>query len=394
METTKVFSENLRAYRQKYRTIVNKGATRSSKTWSILQLLYIIAIKSKRPRTISVVSQSLPHLKRGCIRDFKTMLEDEGAWDIRNWNATDNIYKVGNCYIEFFGVDTPDKVHGPARDILYINECINVSYDTYRQLAARTTETIFLDYNPAFEFWVDEKVLPEKDSTLIHSTYKDNDMLSEGQIREIERQKDIDPDWYEVYGLGNTGKLTGTIITNWDIVSNSEMPKECKRRFIGVDFGFTNDPTAIVEVALSEGEVWINEIAYDRGLDNHEIARIILNSVGSGIPIIADSAEPKSIAEIRKCGLMVEAALKGKDSVNTGIQVMNRYKKHITQSSVNILDEYRRYRWEEDKNGGSLNTPIDRFNHSIDAQRYVFLNKFSDITGGFSVSGFSVNKRP
>lgn len=390
MDTTTVFSKNLQAYRDKYRTIVNKGGTRSSKTWSVLQLLYVIAVKSRKPRLISVVSESFPHLKRGCIRDFEKMLKDDGLWKESNWNATDKIYRVGDSTIEFFGVDSPGKVLGPARDILYMNECINIPYEIYRQLMARTTETIFLDYNPAFEFWVDEKVLPESDALLIHSTYKDNEMLSPAQVRDIERQKDIDPDWFNVYGLGLTGKLKGTILTNWDVVT--EMPVSHKRRFIGIDFGFTNDPTAIVDVVLSEGEIWIDEIAYDRGLTNPDIARIILDRIGKGIPIVADSAEPKSIAELRSFGLNVEAALKGPDSVSTGIQVMNRYKKHITQRSDNILDEFRRYRWAEDKKtGDTLNVPIDKYNHSIDAGRYVFLNKFSNLGGTFSVSGIKRN---
>lgn len=390
MDTTTVFSENLQAYVDGYRTIVNKGGSRSSKTWSLLQLLYIIAVKSKRPRVISIVSESFPHLKRGCIRDFETMLKDDGLWKEENWNATDKVYRVGDSVIEFFGVDSPAKVHGPARDILYINECINIPYEVYRQLAVRTSETVFLDFNPAFEFWVDEKVLPDKEKAiLIHSTYKDNEMLSPQQIREIEIQKDVDPDWYNVYGLGLTGKLTGTILTNWDIVT--DMPTIHKRRFIGIDFGFTNDPTAIVDNMLAEGDVWIDELAYDRGLTNPDIARIIIDRVGKGVPIVADSAEPKSIAELKSFGLNVEGALKGPDSVSTGIQVMNRYKKHITQRSTNILDEYRRYRWAEDKNGNTLNVPIDKYNHSIDAQRYVFLNKFSNLGGSFSVSSIKRN---
>lgn len=389
MDTTSVFSKNLQAYIDGYRTIVNKGGTRSSKTWSTLQLLYIIALKSKKPRLISIVSESFPHLRRGCMRDFEKMLKDDGLWDDANWNATDKIYRVGVSSIEFFGVDSPGKVHGPARDILYMNECINVAYEIYRQLMARTTETIFLDYNPAFEFWVDEKVLPESDAILIHSTYKDNEKLSPAQVRDIEKQKHIDPAWFEVYGLGLTGKLTGTILTNWDIVTT--LPQNYKRRFIGIDFGFTNDPTAIVDVILSEGDIWIDEIAYDRGLTNPDISRIIIDRVGRGVPIIADSAEPKSIAEIRNHGLSIEGALKGKDSIEIGLQVMNRYNKHITQRSTNILDEYRRYRWAEDKNGNSLRIPIDKYNHSIDAQRYVFLNKFANLGGSYSVSSIKRN---
>jgi phage terminase large subunit len=384
MTTTHIFSKNVSAFNAGYRAIVNKGSTRSSKTWSILQLLYTIAFFSTRPRVISIVSESLPHLKKGCIRDFRTMLENEGIWDENDWNATDKFYKVGKCTIEFFGVDTPAKVHGPARDILYINECINIEYETYRQLAIRTTETIFLDYNPCFEFWVDEKVLPLDGSTLIHSTYKDNNMLTAAQVKEIESNRDSDPDWWRVYGLGETGSMSGLIVKNWDIVP--VMPESPKKRFIGVDFGYTNDPTAIVDIMLSEGEIWIDEIAYGKQLDNPEIARIIIERAGKNIPVVADSAEPKSIAEIRKAGIMIEPAQKGADSVNMGIGVMNRYRKHVTQRSLNIIKEYRNYRYVTDANGDATNKPIDKFNHSIDAQRYVFINKFADIRGEFAFS--------
>lgn len=388
MITTNVFSKNVSAYNKGYRVIGNKGSTRSSKTWSILQLLYTIAYFSTRPRIISIVSESLPHLKKGCIRDFKTMLENEGLWNENNWNATDKFYKIGKCIIEFFGVDSSAKVHGPARDILYVNECINIEYETYRQLAIRTTETIFLDYNPCFEFWVDEKVLPLPEATLIHSTYKDNNLLSEAQIREIENNRETDPDWWLVYGEGQTGSMVGVIVKNWDIVTS--MPANPKKRFIGLDFGYTNDPTAIVDIMLSDGEIWIDEIAYDKQLDNPEIARIIIERVGKNVPIVADSAEPKSIAEIRKLGLIIEPAQKGADSINLGIGVMNRYKKHVTQSSLNIIKEYRNYRYATDQNGDTTNKPIDKFNHSIDAQRYVFLNKFAETRREFAFSVIQV----
>ena len=384
MKTTSVYGKNIKAHNGGFRTIVNKGSTRSSKTWSILQLLYTIAYFSTRPRVISVVSESLPHLKKGCIRDFETMLKNDNLWNENDWNATDKIYKVGKSKIEFFGVDSSAKVHGPARDILYINECINIDYETYRQLAIRTTETIFLDYNPCFEFWVDEKVLPSKESVLIHSTYKDNEMLSQAQVREIESNRETDANWWKVYGLGETGSLVGVVVNNWDIIE--DMPISCKKRFIGVDFGYTNDPTAIVDIQLSEGEIWINEVAYQTRLDNPDIARIIIDYCGKNIPVVADSAEPKSIAEIKKFGLHVEPAQKGADSVALGIGVMNRYKKHITSGSLNIIKEYRNYRYATDANGNPTNKPIDKFNHSIDAQRYVFLNKFAETKRDFSYS--------
>lgn len=373
MKVTSVFDRNNEAYIKKYRYIVNKGSTRSSKTYSVLQLLYIIAELSNKARIISIVSESMPHLRKGCMRDFKEILENECKWNENNWNATNSVYKVNNSMIEFFSVDNPSKVHGPARDILYVNECINIEYETYRQLAIRTRETIFLDCNPCFEFWLDEKVLPQKESILIHSTYKDNEYLTEAQVKEIESNKG-DANWWKVYGEGLTGSLVGAIMQDWDIVS--ELPNEYKKRWLGMDFGYTNDPTAIVDIRLYNGELWIDEILYNKGYDNLMIAdHLELIGIPKDTPIVADSAEPKSIAEIRAKGWKVEPAQKGKDSINTGISILNRYKKHITANSTGIINEYRNYRWEINDFGDPTNVPIDKFNHSIDAQRYVCLNK-------------------
>ena len=397
MKVTSVFSKNLDAYNNQYRYIVNKGSTRSSKTFSILQLLFLIAKLSAKPRIISIVSESMPHLKKGCIRDFKKILQDENNWNENDWNATDKIYKVNNSIIEFFSADNPSKVHGPARQILYINECINIDYHTYTQLAIRTTETIFLDCNPNFEFWLDTKVLqipvsedkPKElidntDALLIHSTYKDNEYLTEAQIKEIESRKH-EKNWWRVYGEGLTGAFIGSIMDEWDVVD--EMPTEYKKRWLGIDFGFTNDPTAIVDIRLSDGALWIDELLYAKGYDNIMISDYLEElGITKDIDIVADSAEPKSIAEIKSRGWRIEGAIKGKDSINTGISILNRYKKHITRRSTNIIEEYKNYRWQTDLEGNPINIPVDKYNHSIDAQRYVCLNKLMERNNSLSYS--------
>lgn len=373
MKVTNVFDRNNKAYCDGYRYIVNKGSTRSSKTYSQLQLLYLIARLSKKARTISVVSESIPHLKKGCIRDFKEMLKAENDWNKGDWNATDNIYRINNSIIEFFSADSVGKVHGPARDILYLNECINIEYEIFRQLAIRTTETIFMDCNPSFEFWLDDKILTQPEAILIHSTYKDNGFLTVAQVREIESNKD-DRDWWRVYGEGLTGNLRGSIIQNWTIVE--AMPAEYKKRWIGLDFGFTNDPTAIVDIRLSEGKLWIDELLYATGIDNMMIAELLAAAdIPRDTPIVADSAEPKSISEIRSRGWRIEPAIKGRDSINTGLAILNRYPKQVTERSLNVIREYRNYKWQTDSFGEPINIPIHRYNHSIDAQRYVCLNK-------------------
>lgn len=384
MEVTGVFLKNLDAYNRGYRCIVNKGSTRSSKTYSVLQLLYTLAKESDTPKTISVVSESVPHLKRGCIRDFRDILARMGEWDNRHWNATDKIYRVNLSQIEFFSADNPSKVHGPSRNILFINEATNINYEVYRQLAIRTTETIVLDYNPCFSFWVDDKVLPLDTSLLIHSTYRDNSFLSSEQVREIELNRN-DADWWHVYGEGLTGGKKGSIIRNWQIVEN--MPIIFKKRWIGIDFGFTNDPTAIVDIRLAEGQLWIDELLYERGYDNQMISNHLKKcDLPFQSAIVADSAEPKSIKELRNAGWCVIPAQKGKDSILTGISLLNRYPKNVTDRSLNIINEYRNYRWQTDNNGEPVNIPIDKFNHSIDAQRYVCLNYLLNKDSGLNYS--------
>ena len=375
MKTTVVFDKNFEAFDAGVRLIANKGSTRSSKTISILQALCFIAGTSEKPLMISVVSESFPHLSRGCIRDFETILRSEWVWNDADWNATNKIYRIGNSKIEFFSADAPEKVHGPSRDILYINECINIPYETYRQLAIRTTGTVFLDCNPCYEFWLDEKVLTREDSTLIHSTYKDNPYLTSAQVKEIESNQN-DAEWWKVYGLGMTGSRIGLVMQNWDIVKS--IPDYAVRRYIGIDFGFASDPTAICNVYVADGELWIDELLYEKQYDNMMISKHLSNcNVPKHTPVIADCAEPKSISELRSFGWDVEPSIKGADSVNAGLSLLNRYTKHITQDSVNIIKEFRNYRWKVDEDGKATNKPIDKYNHSIDAVRYVAINKLS-----------------
>lgn len=372
MKTTSVFAKNIEAYNKGYRYLCNKGSTRSSKTYSLSQLLYLIARQSKKPLLISVVSETMPHLKRGCIRDFQNMLQEEGVWRDKSWNATDKVYKVGKSKIEFFSADSPDKVRGPARDILFCNECNNIPYETIRQLAVRTRKTIFLDYNPVEEFWIDSEILPRQDAILIHSTYKDNEYLSDEQVKEIEANKH-DINWWNVYGLGITGSREGLCIKEWEQVE--ELPKTYKGRWLGIDFGFTNDPTGIVDVYLSNGELWLDEVTYDRGLTNPKIAQLIKGLKLSHLTAVCDSAEPKSIQELKDAGIKAEESYKGKDSIKNGIDTLNRYRIHVTKRSVNLIKELRTYKYKQDANGKYTNEPIDKFNHLIDPVRYVASRK-------------------
>ena len=348
--------------------VVNKGGTRSGKTWSLLQLCYTL-ITRKHGIMVSVVGETMPFLKRGAMRDFKTIVGDD--WQDGWWNATDKLYTIPTTKssIEFFSADNEGKVHGSARDYLFLNECYFVDYEIYRQLAVRTRKRIMLDYNPRSRFWVDERLLGRDGVALIHSTYKDNPHLTPMQIAEIESNKG-DNNWWRVYGLGETGSVEGLVYKEFSIVA--DMPKQFKNQFYAIDFGFTNDPTAILRVSLSGGELWIEELAYQTGMLNKDIANVLLDAGAMrGSNIVADSSEPKSIAEINALtNLNVRPTAKGAGSIVSGITAVQSYKLNVSQGALGTIDELRNYSWKRDTNGNYINVPTDKYNHALDALRY------------------------
>jgi len=371
---TKVFKGSASAYRDGKRLIANRGGTRSGKTYSLMQFL-VVLWQLVPNLAIDIVSESGPHLKRGCMQDFDDLLEVNGIKPKRDYtqNLTDKTFTFANgSVIRFFSADDWGKVKGSRRDVLFINEANRINWETYRQLAVRTTKTIFIDWNPDSEFWFEQRGLRDREDTeLIVSTYKDNPFLGEQQIAEIESYKN-DINWWKVYGLGEVGYLKGLVYTNW--VQCQEIPENARLVGTGVDFGFTNDPTAIIKVYIAGGELYMDEVAYLQGLTNDRIADIIKPIAGVKV---ADSAEMKSIQELVNYGVRnIEPSIKGADSIRNGIQILQRYKWHVTQRSLNLIHELRNYKWEEDRITGELkNVPIDAFNHALDAVRYVAQNK-------------------
>ena len=381
MKTTSVFARNIAAYNEdRFRFLVNKGGTRSGKTFSILQLLFLLAYYDPTPTVTSVVSETLPHLKRGAIRDFKAILGGDSLFEERRWNRTDYIYTFASgSVMEFFGADSAAKVHGAARDRLFINECQNIEFETARQLFIRTGKTIFLDYNPTHEFWVDTEIIGSGREYVVYSTYRDNEFLPPEQVAEIEAYRH-DENWWRVYGLGLTGRLEGVI---FDFDQIDRMPDRRGRHCYGLDFGYTNDPTALVEVSIvGDGpvrDVYLDQLIYRKGMLNSDIAAAMTEC---GVPkradeIFADAAEPKSIDELHRYGFNVKPCVKG--SINPQIDVMQSVRLHVTKRSVELIRELRNYTWKTDKNGTPLNVPIDRFNHAIDAARYAIYTSHATI---------------
>lgn len=355
----------------KKRIRIVQGGTSSSKTFTILPFLIQYAIQTPKSE-ISVVSESIPHLKRGALKDFLKIMDWTGNLNYNNFNKSSLTYKFSNgSYIEFFSADQPDKLRGARRDVLFINECNNVTFESYQQLAIRTKKFIYLDYNPTSEFWVHTELLNDSDSEMIILTYKDNEALDKSIVAEIEKAKEKAKtsaywdNWWKVYGLGQVGVLDGVIFNNWSIIDY--IPNEARLIGYGIDFGYSNDPTAIIEVYKWNDKRILNEICYDKELLNSQIAK----KINTKLPAYCDSAEPKSIAELKRNGINAYPVTKGSDSILFGIQTMQEQEYLVTNHSTNLITELRRYAWDKDKkNGKILNKPIDDFNHAIDAVRY------------------------
>ena len=295
------------------------------------------------------------------------IMEDRGYFNPKRWNKTDYAYKFETgSTIEFFSADQPGKVRGPRRDRLFINEANNVPYETFDQLEVRTKEFIFIDFNPTSEFWVVDEIINKRTDFEHHIlTYKDNEALPEEIAKSIEQRQER-KGWWQVYGLGQFGEVEGKIYKDWQIIDDIHHHARLER--YGLDFGYSNDPTAIVAIYYYDGGYLLDEICFQKGLSNKQIADVLNNQPPK--LVIADSAEPKSIDEIKSYGINILPAEKGKDSVRNGIQIVQDQRVSVTKRSINIIKEYRNYLWETDKEGKILNEPEHTFSHSMDAIRY------------------------
>lgn len=369
MNVTYVFEKLLAAFVDpRIRGVASKGGTRSSKTWSTLQLLHLLSVNAEKPLVISCVAATLPMVKRGMQRDFKQMLLAENEWVEDSFNKSEGTYTYDNgCMIEFFGVDNASKVHGSARDILFVNEAQTIPREIFRQLDIRTRKKVIIDFNPVRKFWGETEFVGDRYIT-IHSTYKDNPYLSEEQVSAIEKNMN-DANWWRIYGEGETGGVEGNVYPDYEVIE--DMPETFTGRCLGLDFGFVNDPTAIVDIRFQGWDLYVDLLCYETGLLNANIAEYLTVNGINRVVTVCDNAEQKSIVELQQKRVKAMPCIKGRGSVAGGIAQVKQFKLHITKRSVKLLDELDNYKWIKDEATDTYtNEPIDAWNHALDALRY------------------------
>ena len=371
IETNKVFGHLLRSNKK---IVVEQGGTRSGKTYNILLWIIFFYTEKNTDKTITICRKSFPSLRASVMRDFFEILRQNQLYQEEYHNKSNHEYYLNGNLVEFISLDQPQKIRGRKRNLLYVNEANELFFEDWQQLIFRTDGKIILDYNPSDTFhWIYDKVIPRDDCEFHQTTYLDNPFLDQTIKDEIERLKDTDEDYWRVYGLGERGSSRATIFQ----FGIAEAPKG-KLVSIGMDFGFTNDPTAIVKVFQDGSDLYIQELLYHTNLTNQDISEKLTEmGLTRYDEIWADSAEPKSIEELHRMGWNIKPTAKGSDSVMAGIDILKRHKLYVTKESKNTIKEMQNYKWQEDKNGNLLNKPIDTFNHAIDATRYATFNRLS-----------------
>jgi len=305
------------------------------------------------------------------MRDFIDILRTNNIYDPEYHNKSSSEYWLYDNLVEFISLDQAQKVRGRKRDLLFINEANELSYEDWQQLIFRTTGRIIIDYNPADEYhWIYEKVIPRKDAEFHRTTFYDNPFLEQSIKDEILRLKELDKNYWRVYGLGLQGSSEDNVFNNFKMID--DIPEKAKLISFGLDFGYSIDPTAVVGVYKHDDSLYLKEIMYEKGLTNQDVAEK-LKPIIERSEVICDSAEPKSIEELYRMGINSKPATKGRDSIQNGIDILKRHKIYIENSSLNLIKEFKNYKWQVDKNGKKLNIPVDKFNHLIDSLRYVAL---------------------
>jgi len=355
------------------RITIEQGGTRSGKTYNILLWLIFGYAFKNTGKTITICRKTYPSLRASSMRDFFDILKEHEIYEEQDHNKSNSEYRLEGNLFEFISLDQPQKVRGRKRDVLYINEANELYFEDWQQLIFRTTEKAILDYNPSDEFhFIYDKIKPREDADFYITTYKDNPFLSNEIVSEIERLKLIDENYWNIYGLGQIGSSQALIFR---INECNSIPTDAKFLSYGMDFGFTNDPTTLVAIYQQGDNIYLKELIFEKGLTNSDISNKLKFHEVERKEIFADSAEPKSIEELYRMGWNIKPATKGQGSVNIGIDMMKRYKLFVTKDSVNMIKEFRNYKWQEDKNGNILNVPVDMFNHCFTAETLITTNK-------------------
>jgi len=351
----------------KKKIIVNQGGTRSGKTFNIILYIIFYYCLNNSSKTITICRKTYPALRATVLRDFINILREHNLYNEDNHNKSSSEYNLFGNLIEFISLDQPVKVRGRKRDLLFINEANELYWEDWQQLLFRTSEKIILDYNPSEEYhWIYDKIIPREDTDFLKTTYKDNPFLEQALVEEIERLQYTDEQYWQIYGLGEKGISKATI---FNYVECNQIPEDAEFVSMGMDFGFTNDPTALVSVWKKESNLYIKELLYRTMMTTGDIHSYFKQTITKEL-IYADSSEPRIIEELRRMGWKIRASLKGRDSVNAGIDLLKRFKIHIHKDSTNAIQEFRNYKWKEDKTGKLTNTPEDKNNHITDAVRY------------------------
>ena len=348
--------------------IVEQGGTRSGKTYNILLFIIFYYCTNNTGKIITICRKTFPSLRATVLRDFLQILKQYQVYRDEFHNKSNSEYHLFGNLIEFTSLDQSQKIRGRKRDLLFINEGNELYWEDWQQLIFRTQERIILDFNPSDEYhWIYDNVITREDCDFYKTTYLDNPFLEDIIKQEIERLKETDNQYWQIYGLGERATSINTIFKYLEI---NKIPEDAKLIAYGMDFGFTNDPTTFVSVYSLNYNLYIKEHLYRTQMTTQDINVFLKEQNLLSNPIYADSAEPRLIAELRRMGHNIFPSLKGKDSVNAGIDLLKRYKIHITSDSNNAIQEFRNYKWKEDRSGKLINIPEDKHNHIIDPCRY------------------------
>jgi phage terminase large subunit len=357
-----------------HKIVALQGSSRAGKTYNALLWIIFSYCNRNTGKVVSVCRKTLPSLKSSTLRDFLEILRNNELYSEIYHNKTSNEYWLNGNLIEFFSLDMGSRVRGRKRDLLFINEANEIDYEAWNQLLFRTDGNIIIDYNPHDQFhWIYDKVLERPDCALHITTFRDNPFISDNLKQELLRLKDTDPDYWRVYGLGLRGQ-NRSLVFKFYIVD--EIPPSAKLISYGLDFGFAHDPSSLCATYIEGDSMYSKELLYEYGLTNQDLAKRFLElGLDRRDEIYADSSEPKSIEEIHRMGWNIKG--KKKYEINYGIDLIRRYKLHVTKESTNAIKELENYKYIEDKDNNPTNKPEDKFNHFCDSLRYSVVHKLS-----------------